>query len=84
MLQSTTITKKWQMTLPKNIRDLLGLKKPGVVLLEVVDEKEKLIRIKEKPSFMNLAGSLPAKNKKGEVLDEVKIRDYIEENYSRK
>lgn len=83
MLQATTITQKWQMTLPKKIRDSLGLESPGAFLLEVVDEKEKLIKIKKKPSFLDLAASLPVKNKKGERLDVVKIRDYIEENYIR-
>lgn len=83
MLQTTTITQKWQMTLPKKIRDSLNLKTPGAFLLEVVNEKEKLIKIKKKPSFLDLAGSLPTKNKKGERLDVVKIREYIEENYTR-
>ena len=84
MLQSTTITQKWQMTLPKNIRELLSLKKPGSFLLEVVGKKEKLLKIKRKPDFLALAGSLPTENKKGETLDVVKIRDYIEKSYQRK
>ena len=83
MLQTTTITQKWQMTLPKKIRDFLDLKDPGIFLLEVVNKKEKLIKIKKKPNFLSLAGSLSAKNKRGQRLDIVKIRDYIEENYVR-
>lgn len=77
------MTQKWQMTLPKRIRDSLGFKETGLFLLEVVDRKEKLIRIKKSPSFLSLAGKLPAKNKKGERLDVVKIRDYIERSYLR-
>lgn len=83
MLQTTTITQKWQMTLPKKIRDSLGLEKPGRFLLEVVDPKEKLIKIKKEPNILDLAGSLPAKNKEGKRLDVVKIRDYMEEGYTR-
>lgn len=81
MLQSTTITQKWQMTLPKNIRDLLKIKKPGSFLLEVVDRKEKLIKIRRKASFLELAGSIPAKYKKGKNIDRLDIRDYMEKNY---
>lgn len=83
MMQTTTITQKWQMTIPKTVRDFLGLEKPGEVLIEVVDSKDKLIRLKKKISFLSLAGSLPAKNKKGERLDVIRIRDYLEKNYRR-
>jgi len=71
------------MTLPKQIRNLLNLRKQGPVLLEVVDKKNKLIKIREKPSFLSLAGSLPVKNKQGKRLDVVKIRDEMEKNFIR-
>lgn len=83
MLQPTTITQKWQMTLPKKIRDQLGFRDPGAFLLEVVDEKRKLLKIKKKPSFMDLAGSIPAKNKKGRNIDKLDIREYMEKTYKR-
>jgi len=83
MLEATTITQKWQMTLPKSIRLILGLKEPGAVLVEVVDEDKKLIRIRQKPSFIKMAGSLPPKNKHGKRLDILKIREVMEEKYRR-
>ncbi|MFH1602173.1 MAG: AbrB/MazE/SpoVT family DNA-binding domain-containing protein [Candidatus Shapirobacteria bacterium] len=79
MLQSTTITKKWQMTLPKEIRDLLDLKEPGSFLLELVDRKKKLIRIKKKIDILDLAGSLKSSKKKG-VLE---ARSKMEKIYKR-
>lgn len=83
MIQTTTITQKWQMTLPKKIRILLGLKKPGAFLLEVVDKKEKLIKLKESPSILALAGSIPAKYKKGKNIDKLDLGEYMEKNYER-
>jgi AbrB family looped-hinge helix DNA binding protein len=83
MIQSTTITKKWQMTIPKTTRDILGLTKTGEVLIEVVNQKQKTVTIKPKPSIMDLAGFLPVVNAQGEKLDIVNVRDYIEKNYKR-
>ena len=83
MIQTTTITQKWQMTIPRKIRDLIGITNPGTFLIEVVDKKEKVIKIKEKPSFLDLAGSIPAKNKKGKNIDKLDVREYMEKNYER-
>lgn len=83
MLVTTTITQKWQMTLPKDIRQFLGIKKPGQVTVEVVDLQRKLLRIQKRSSFLKMAGILPAKNKKGQTLDVLKIRDLMEKEYSR-
>ena len=79
MIQSTTITQKWQMTIPKKIRDLIGLSEPGDFLLEVVDKKEKLIKIKEKLDILDLAGSLKPLKKKG-ILE---AREEMEKSYKR-
>lgn len=81
MLQTTTLTQKWQMTLPKKIREVLGLLKPGTLILEIVSQKEKLIKLKESSSFLDLAGSLPKTNSRGEKLNVDKIRDYLEKHY---
>ena len=83
MIRTTTLTQKWQMTLPKKIRVFLGLKKPGMLFLELVDAKERLIKISEKPSFMSLAGILPTKNKHQKELDLEHFREYLEKNYKR-
>ncbi|OGD54823.1 hypothetical protein A3J78_00800 [Candidatus Beckwithbacteria bacterium RBG_13_35_6] len=79
MIQSTTITQKWQMTLPKQIREALGFFTPGRVVLEVVDKKEKLLKIKKEPDILELAGFLkPVKGKS--VL---KAREVMEKTYQR-
>lgn len=83
MLQTTTITRKWQMTIPRGIREILGLTDPGRFVIEVVDKKEKLIRIKKRPTFLTLAGSLPAKNKDGQELEVEKVREIMENAYKR-
>lgn len=83
MIQSTTLTQKWQMTLPKQIRLALGIKKPGSLLVELVDKKKKIIRVQVKPSFLDLAGSIPVKNKEGKKLDIDRVRNYIEKHYER-
>ncbi|MCX6706158.1 MAG: hypothetical protein NTV24_03610 [Candidatus Woesebacteria bacterium] len=81
MLQTTTITQKWQMTLPKKIRQVLGIQKPGQILLEVTDQK--CLKISQKGSILELAASLPPKNKNNQILDIANVRDYIEKNYQR-
>jgi len=81
MLQTTTITQKWQMTLPKKIRQVLGIQKPGQVLLEVTNQK--CLKISQKGSLLELSGSLPPKNKNNQALDIPNIRNHIEKNYRR-
>lgn len=83
MLQTTTITQKWQMTLPKKIRELLGIDEPGVYQVEVVNQKAKTISIKPGLSLLDLAGSIPSKNKRGKSIDSLDIRDFMEKNYER-
>lgn len=83
MFYPTTITQKWQMTIPKGVRLLLGWQEPGEALIEVVDKKKKLLRLSKKPSFLELAGTLPAKNKRGKKIDILKTRDYMEKHYER-
>lgn len=80
MLYPTTITSKWQMTIPKDARTLLDIKSTGRVMLDV-DEKNKSIQVKKAPSFLDLAGTfIPKKNKGVNVL---KARAYMEKHYER-
>jgi AbrB family looped-hinge helix DNA binding protein len=80
MLYPTTITSKWQMTLPKAARDLLDIKSTGKVMLDV-DPKKKIMMVKKSPSFLDLAGTfVPKKNKGVSVL---KAREYMEKHYER-
>lgn len=78
MLIQTTITSKWQMTIPLSVRKALLLDKPGKVLLEI-EKKEKKIKIKKTINFFDLAGTFIPKNK----VNAVKIRDMMENSYER-
>lgn len=74
----STITQKWQVTLPKEIRTFLGLEKPGRVLLEV-DRKKKLLKIESAPDILSLAGKFKAKK----TINALKIREIMEHDYQR-
>lgn len=78
MLIPTTITSKWQMTIPLAVRLALSLDKPGKVLLEV-EKKQKKIKITKPVDFYALAGSLKPKK----IINAVAIRDYMEKHYER-
>lgn len=78
MLIPTTITNKWQMTIPLTVRKALFLDKPGKVLLEI-EKGEKKIRIKNPVDFFDLAGTLKPKK----PVNAVKIRDLMESSYER-
>lgn len=78
MLYPTTITSKWQMTLPKAARNALGIGKPGKVLLSV-DNKKQVMSVTPAPSIFDLAGTFVTKKK----INVVKTRDYFEHRYGR-
>lgn len=78
MLSPTTITNKWQMTIPLAVRLALSLDKPGRVLLEI-EKEEKKIKIKKPVDFFDLAGTFEPKK----PVDAVKIRDLMENSYER-
>lgn len=78
MLIPTTITNKWQMTIPLTVRKALFLDKPGKVLLEIEKEGKK-IKIKKPVDFFDLAGTFKPKK----PVNVVKIRDLMESSYER-
>ena len=81
MIYSTTISKKGQITIPKPIRDFLGLFERSKVLFEVNTMKGKMVNIIARPDILELAGSVkPRKNKN---IDPVKAREYMETHYER-
>lgn len=53
---AATVTSKGQITLPKAIRDALGLREGDRVLFRVLDGRAVVAR---SPSLLDLAGSVP-------------------------
>lgn len=76
MNYSTTITKKGQITIPKEIRDILKLKEGKKMQVEF-ERKKKEIRIKPSPDILDIAGTLKPKK----VVDPVKIREIMAKKY---
>jgi len=78
MVYQTTITRKGQITIPKEIRDILKLE--GGKKLEVELEREKKeVRIKPTHNFLEFAKKIKVKKK----VDPVKAREYMEKFYVR-
>jgi len=75
----TTITKKGQITIPKELRKKLGFKEFLRVVLEL-EEKEKVIKVRPVTDILDLAGDFKSKNKKS-VLE---ARKNLETSYKRK
>ena len=81
MIVSTSITSKWQMTIPKAVRRAIGLKRPGKVVL-TVEPQRKAFRIDQPPSLLDLAGKFTPKDKR-KIINAVRIREYMETHYER-
>lgn len=77
MNTTISITNRWQIHIPKALRSVLGLEKPGKV--EITAEPGKLIIKPAKSKILQLAGKYKKYAKHKEV-DLDKIRDII--NYS--
>ena len=77
----TSITKKGQMTLPKEVREQLGVYIPSKVILEV-DKKNKTIKVKKMPDIADFAG-IVNKISKVKPKDPVKLRELMGKNYER-
>lgn len=56
-----TVTSKGQVTLPKDLRDALGLRAGDKVLFRVHKDRAVLAKV---PSFLELAGSVPVPPRK--------------------
>lgn len=75
MMQTISITPKWQIHIPVKFRKLLGLVKPGIAEIELV--KDAFI-IRPKPSpVLKLAGKY-RRRKPVEEIDIERIRDKID------
>ena len=78
MFYPVTITSKWQMTLPKHVRELFNIDKPGKVFVEI-DQKQKAIRVNKPISFLQLAGTL----KPEKVKNALTLRKLLTSSYGR-
>jgi antitoxin PrlF len=63
MSTESTLTSKGQTTIPKDIRDSLGIKSGDRMTFTLMPDGTVLLRVKNK-SVMNLAGSLRRKGRK--------------------
>lgn len=81
MLYPTTITAKWQMTIPKQVRKTLGLKRQGRVVI-AVEPIKKSFTIHQPPSILELAGTFTPKDKR-KIINAVKARELLETSYER-
>ena len=79
MRYSTTITRKGQMTVPKEVRENLDISIPSQVTLDV-DEKEKTVRIIPQKDILDMAGRFKVKK----PFDVLKAREKFESTYERK
>lgn len=79
MTYLTTLTQKWQMTLPKAVREQLGIDTPGRVTVRVVDKKKNLVTIEKTPDILDLAGRFVPKKMKP-VMG---AREAMEKGYKR-
>ena len=78
MTYQTTITRKGQITIPKEIRDVLRLTKNKKLIVDFEKGKGE-IRIKPSYDFLEVVKGIKVKKK----MDVVKAREYMEKHYER-
>jgi AbrB family looped-hinge helix DNA binding protein len=77
------MTSKGQVTVPKAVRDALGLETGDDVVFRVADGRAELART---PDFLSLAGSIPVpEDRRGAAWDEVRAaaEDAVVERHRR-
>lgn len=75
MSTTISITSRWQIHIPKKIRESLGLKKPGKVAIRV--EENKIIIAPVQSMILHLGGTL-SKDYKKKKIDVESVRDVID------
>lgn len=75
MNQIVSITSKWQVHIPVDIRNKLKLKKPSQA--EIYIEKDKIVLKPKKSKILELGGSL-AGIKPTKPINLDRVRDYID------
>jgi len=68
MSADATLTSKGQTTIPKDIRDSLGMKSGDRIMFTLMPDGTVLMRLKNK-SVMSLAGSLRKKGRRAVPVD---------------
>lgn len=76
MTYQTTITRKGQITIPKEIREILKLGEKERLIIEI-EEKKGEIKIKPAEDFLEFAKKIKVKRK----IDPVKTREFMEKHY---
>jgi len=77
-----TLTSKGQITLPKSVRDALGLKEGDRVLFRVLEGRAVLAKVED---FLDLAGSVSVPpHKRGATWPEIKASTWRRRAMARK
>lgn len=76
MEATISLTRKWQIHIPKAMRHVLGAKKPGMVKIKAA--KNKLIISPKRSSILDLAGKFHKYYLKNKHINIDHIRDYID------
>ena len=83
MTFTTTITQKGQLTIPKEIRDFLGISLKDKVEIKL-DRKKRVLKLEKVPNFFELGGYLHDKiDHAKRTIDPVAARDYMQKHYER-
>lgn len=77
-----TVTSKGQVTLPKSVREMLGIKRGDRVLFRVLKGRAVLAKV---PDFLGLAGAVPVPpGKRGASRAEIKATTWRRRAAARK
>lgn len=77
-----TVTSKGQVTLPKSVREALGIKAGDRVLFRVLKGRAVLAKV---PDFLELAGSVPVPPaKRGVAWSEIRAMTWRQRSAARK
>jgi len=82
MLYQTTVTQKGQITIPKALRELLGIERYDQVKI-APDQKREALIIEKAPDLVSMAGSLKVDKKLLKKYPIETMRDHMSKNYGK-